>query len=372
MNYLLKNRAVFGLLLLAILAFSLFNLKRSVFAQSYYAENPLPKKVFGPYTILVELTAKADPALNPKDNSKWPSLYVYLNNAKSFDGTPDYGSCETKQGLCGTPNLYKDRLIRPFDEYRYKDPLTIDSSTFKTFTVLDGSEIIQTDYAYFWNNLFRYAYMGATTVHPRYVPLKFSFVYYNDFWSPTGGKGGADRNLYIKEFKVYAINYKNSEKTLLFSVNPSNVFYYKQQDVPEAYYHLYIDGGLVNAEGIKTDQQNGMVNAFDKKEVQNLSLNLSSTSGAPLQQAFPMPQEGSFNINVDLLPALLSFLYDKGLLKKGDINLDGDLNIKDLVSYIQLILKQKYVESLPTEVYNLDGQEGATVSDLLILVQQIF
>jgi hypothetical protein len=243
-------------------------------AQQYsFPANPVLQE-YSNKMITVRTTFVAVPGLNPADNTRWPKVSLYLNNATGYEGLVDLSSCATAAPGCGTPNLYQNKFVTEF---------TVDSlNAVKEISIPLNKLIVQ---------------MYAND--PNKMVTKFSYVYHNDYWDP-GAKPVIDRDVSITK-----VEYLMDGQVLLTHTpeSPDDLtdFFITVYPPPERD-AFYFDIGLVNTTGEKAGEgptyQDGMIGAFDKKErMETIVDNKSRQLGK-----WFMDREGSFNIVSTMLP----------------------------------------------------------------------
>ncbi|PIY80884.1 MAG: hypothetical protein COY80_00515 [Candidatus Pacebacteria bacterium CG_4_10_14_0_8_um_filter_42_14] len=216
-----------------------------------------------PITIKTYIVAKA--GINSADNSNWPKYALYINNGTNYDGPRDYGSCETAGNGCGTPNLYSDK-IQAGNCGSYFCPSTAAQVIETQVTV--GKLIIQ-----------------PNTGESDFLVSKLSYVFFNDYWNPNTSPV-TDRDFGITKIEFFGPNGK-----LLETLTPASPTHGVETSSTPDLNGIYFDLGLVNAEGVSNTEQNGMVAAFDKKEVETIIQNQSREKGM-----WQLTKEGSINI----------------------------------------------------------------------------
>ena len=202
----------------------------------------------GTYTI--ETIFYATPAKRSSDNSEWPRVAMYLNNGEGFDGPYDYRSCLTPESQivptgttdlkaalnCDKPNRFSAKLLQEFE---------VNSGQFVHRVTVTKKQLLVQPYV---------------SVNPTYF-AKLSYAFHNDYWDG----GSKDRNLSIA--KITITDPQENNKTIATFAAGDIAF---QNDYKKGYATIgktviYQDMGLINFDGQKTGEQDGMNAAFDKQ-----------------------------------------------------------------------------------------------------------
>ncbi len=233
------------------ISFCAFLLSRVLSVQ---AASPTDLSAIADTPITVRTHVVATAGLDARDGSNWPKYALYVNNGKTYDGPQDYGDCNTAGNGCGTPNLYTDKLQA--------------GNCGSAFCTAAVNQVIETQIPV--SKLVAQAYPNSTDA----FVTKLSYVFFNDYWNPTTG---ADRDFAITKIEFIAPN--GAVLETLIPTTPTNLT------------SSYIDYGLVNIEGEATEEQSGVVRAFDKVDTETIDQNGSIAKGK-----WELTKEGSINI----------------------------------------------------------------------------
>jgi hypothetical protein len=193
-------------------------------------------------TFIIKTVFYGYPAKNASDNSEWPKVAVYANNGSNFDGSIDYADCTTNTATdtfgatCGTPNLFQNKLLGVIEVKgrQYEQSITVKKSQ-----ILGNSK--------------------SDNIAVEYT--KLSYVFFNDYWNPSAN---ADRDVAIVKVEIIDPQQNNKVvKTIMPNTDLLQPIKTRSSGAP---INVYADWGLVNIEGTRNDQQNGMNAAFDKSE----------------------------------------------------------------------------------------------------------
>jgi len=222
--------------------------------------------------ITVRTHFRSTAGLNQSDSSSWPKVALIINNGTNYDGPYDYGTCLSSGNGCGTLNLYADKT-QPGNCGNYFCP-TAQTQTIDT-QITVGKLVTQ-------------PYPESSD----FMVSKLSYVFFNDYWNPNTTPV-TDRDIGITKVEFFG-----PDNLLLETLTPASpTFGIDNSSQYGLLNGFYFDMGLVNAEGVSNDEQNGFVAAFDKQDVETIAQNQSREKGM-----WQLTKEGSFNIVSQTLP----------------------------------------------------------------------